>query len=69
MEDTDIPILVREVLMWHLGNSILEDTERARKFKNRIFVRTSGGLLQQRYADRVDAAMVTGRDEASAVGT
>lgn len=52
--------------MRELGDHLLEDTECA-QIKKGIFVRTSG-LLQQIYTDRIDAVMVTGCDEASAVG-
>ncbi|CAB1112833.1 unnamed protein product [Ectocarpus sp. CCAP 1310/34] len=62
-----IPKLVRDLLAHELGDPLLEDADCARRFKKGIFVRTSG-MLQQRYADRIDAVMVTSSDEASAVG-
>ncbi|CAB1116215.1 unnamed protein product [Ectocarpus sp. CCAP 1310/34] len=62
-----IPKLVRDLLAHEPGDPFLQDADCARKFKKGIFVRASG-MLQQRYADRIDAVMVTGCDEASAVG-
>ncbi|CBJ32194.1 conserved unknown protein [Ectocarpus siliculosus] len=62
-----IPTLVRDLLEHELADSLLEDADCARKFKKGIFVRASG-MLQQRYANRIDAVMVTSCDEASAVG-
>ncbi|CAB1108999.1 unnamed protein product [Ectocarpus sp. CCAP 1310/34] len=62
-----IPTLVRDLLAHELGDPLLEDVDCARRFIKGIFVRVSG-MLQQRYADRIDAVMVTSCDEASAVG-
>ncbi|CAB1096373.1 unnamed protein product [Ectocarpus sp. CCAP 1310/34] len=62
-----IPKLVRDLCAHELGEPLLEDPDRARKFKKGIFVRASG-MLQQRYADRIDEDMVTGCDQASAEG-
>eukprot|EP00903_Cladosiphon_okamuranus_P014899 g13796.t1 len=59
--------LVRDLLAHELGDPLLEDADCARRFKKGIFVRASG-MLQQRFADRIDAVMVTSTDEASAVG-
>ncbi|CAM9623129.1 unnamed protein product, partial [Hapterophycus canaliculatus] len=67
VERCHIPYVARELLTRELGDPLLEGAESARKFKKGIFVRTSG-MLQQRYADRIDAVMVTGSDEALAVG-
>lgn len=62
-----IPTLAKDLLAHELGDPLLQDADCARKFKKGIFVRASG-MLQQRYADRIDAVMVTGCDEAFAVG-
>ncbi|CAB1102471.1 unnamed protein product [Ectocarpus sp. CCAP 1310/34] len=62
-----IPTLAKDLLAHELGDRLLQDADCARKFKKGTFVRASG-MLQQRYADRIDAVMVTGCDEAFAVG-
>ncbi|CAN0441608.1 unnamed protein product, partial [Pylaiella littoralis] len=62
-----IPKLVRDLLAHELGDPLLEDADCARRFKKGMFVRASG-MLQQRYADRIDAVMVTSCDKTSAVG-
>lgn len=62
-----IPGLVRDLLSRDLGEPLLQEAEAVRKFKKGMLVRTSG-MLQQRYADQIDAVMVTGCDEALAVG-
>ncbi|CAB1116244.1 unnamed protein product [Ectocarpus sp. CCAP 1310/34] len=62
-----IPTLAKDLLAHELGDPLLQDADCARKFKKGIFVRASG-MLQQRYADRIDAVMATGCDEAFAVG-
>ncbi|CAM9171447.1 unnamed protein product [Sphacelaria rigidula] len=62
-----IPYVVRELLTRELGDPLLEGTESARIFRKGIFVRTCD-MLQQRHANRIDAVMVTGSDEALAMG-
>ncbi|CAB1099457.1 unnamed protein product [Ectocarpus sp. CCAP 1310/34] len=62
-----IPTLVRDLLAHELGDPLIEDVDCARRFKKGIFMRASG-MLQQGYADRIDAVMVTSNDEASALG-
>lgn len=56
-----------ELLARDLGELLLREADATRKFKKGMFVRTSG-MLQQGYTDKIDAAMVTGCNEALAVG-
>lgn len=59
--------LVHELVTPELEESLVEHFNSARSSRGGIFI-PACGMLQQRYTDRIDTAMVTGFDEASGVG-
>lgn len=63
----NIPVIVDELIARYLEDPLLKDESVLKKFKKVVLMRISS-VLQQRFADRIVAIMVSGSDEALAVG-
>lgn len=62
-----IPVLVDELIARDLEDPLLKDESVLRKFIKAVLMRISG-MLQQRFAERIVATMISGSEEALAVG-